>query len=293
MLYIRRINTMAAKKGGLGRGLDALLVDNSIENTSSSSAVKLKLNEIEPNKNQPRKYFDDEALSELAASIEKHGVIQPLLVRPLPGGTYQLVAGERRWRASRMAGLTEAPVVIKELSDADASALALIENLQREDLDPIEEAEGYKYLMETYGVTQEEAAQRVGKSRSAVANLMRLLALPKDVLELVRSKTLSAGHARTLLPLEDAALISQFAKEVIEKGLSVRETEKWVKDFLKPKKPAKPTAEKDKYFTEVELSLCETLARKVSVKGGEKGGSLTIEFFDKDDLMKIAKLFEE
>ena len=243
---------MAAKKGGLGRGLDALLVDNSIENTSSSSAVKLKLNEIEPNKNQPRKYFDDEALSELAASIEKHGVIQPLLVRPLPGGTYQLVAGERRWRASRMAGLTEVPVVIKELSDADASALALIENLQREDLDPIEEAEGYKYLMETYGVTQEEAAQRVGKSRSAVANLMRLLALPKDVLELVRSKTLSAGHARTLLPLEDAALISQFAKEVIEKGLSVRETEKWVKDFLKPKKPAKPTAEKDKYFTEVE-----------------------------------------
>lgn len=284
---------MAVKKGGLGRGLDALLVDNSIENTSSSSAVKLKLNEIEPNKNQPRKYFDDEALSELAASIEKHGVIQPLLVRPLPGGTYQLVAGERRWRASRMAGLTEVPVVIKELSDADASALALIENLQREDLDPIEEAEGYKYLMETYGVTQEEAAQKVGKSRSAVANLMRLLALPKDVLELVRSKTLSAGHARTLLPLEDAALISQFAKEVIEKGLSVRETEKWVKDFLKPKKPAKPAAEKDKYFTEVELSLCETLARKVSVKGGEKGGSITIEFFDKDDLMKIAKLFEE
>ncbi|MBR3801974.1 MAG: ParB/RepB/Spo0J family partition protein [Clostridia bacterium] len=284
---------MAVKKGGLGRGLDALLVDNSIENTSSSSAVKLKLNEIEPNKNQPRKYFDDEALSELAASIEKHGVIQPLLVRPLPGGTYQLVAGERRWRASRMAGLTEVPVVIKELSDADASALALIENLQREDLDPIEEAEGYKYLMETYGVTQEEAAQKVGKSRSAVANLMRLLALPKDVLELVRSKTLSAGHARTLLPLEDAALISQFAKEVIEKGLSVRETEKWVKDFLKPKKPAKPAAEKDKYFTEVELSLCETLARKVSVTGGEKGGSITIEFFDKDDLMKIAKLFEE
>ncbi len=284
---------MAAKKGGLGRGLNALLVDNSIENTSSSSAVKLKLNEIEPNKNQPRKHFDDEALSELAASIEKHGVIQPLLVRPLPGGTYQLVAGERRWRASRMAGLTEVPVVIKELSDADASALALIENLQREDLDPIEEAEGYKYLMDTYGVTQEEAAQRVGKSRSAVANLMRLLALPKDVLELVRSKTLSAGHARTLLPLEDAVLISQFAKEIIAKGLSVRETEKWVKDFLKPKKPAKPAAEKDKYFTEVELSLCETLARKVSVKGGEKGGSITIEFFDKDDLMKIAKLFEE
>lgn len=284
---------MAPKKGGLGRGLDALLVDNSIENTSSSSAVKLKLNEIEPNKNQPRKIFDDEALAELSASIEKHGVIQPLLVRPLTGGTYQLVAGERRWRAARMAGLTEVPVVIRELSDEDAAALALIENLQREDLDPIEEAEGYKYLMETYSITQEEAAQKVGKSRSAVANLMRLLALPAEVLELVREKKLSAGHARTLLPLEDSALIAQFAKEIIEKGLSVRQTEKWVKDFLKPKKPAKSMPEKDKYFTEVELSLCEALARKVNVKGNEKGGSITIEFFDKDDLMKIAKLFEE
>lgn len=284
---------MAAKKGGLGRGLDALLVDNSIENISSSSAVKLKLNEIEPNRNQPRKNFDDEALSELAASIEKHGVIQPLLVRPLPGGTYQLVAGERRWRASRMAGLSEVPVVIRELSDEDASALALIENLQREDLDPIEEAEGYRYLMDTYSITQEEAAQKVGKSRSAVANLMRLLSLPKETLELVKAKKLSAGHARALLPLEDAALINQFAKEIVEKGLSVRQTEKWVKDFLKPTKPAKPAAEKDKYLTEVELSLCESLGRKVSVKGSEKGGSITIEFFDKADLEKLAKLFED
>lgn len=284
---------MAAKKGGLGRGLDALLVDNSIENISSSSAVKLKLNEIEPNKNQPRKVFDDEALSELSASIEKHGIIQPLLVRPLPGGTYQLVAGERRWRAARMAGLTEAPVVIRELSDEDASALALIENLQREDLDPIEEAEGYRYLMDTYSITQEEAAQKVGKSRSAVANLMRLLSLPQDVLELVRAKTLSAGHARALLPLEDSALIAQFAKEIIEKGFSVRQTEKLVKDFLKPQKPGKKTAEKDKYITEVELSLCESLGRKVSIKGSEKGGSITIEFFNKDDLEKLAKLFED
>lgn len=284
---------MAPKKGGLGRGLDALLVDNSIENTSSSSAVKLKLNDIEPNKNQPRKNFDDEALAELSASIEKHGIIQPLLVRPLTGGTYQLVAGERRWRAARMAGLTEVPVVIRELSDEDASALALIENLQREDLDPIEEAEGYRYLMDTYSITQEEAAQKVGKSRSAVANLMRLLALPKDVLELVRAKKLSAGHARTLLPLEKASVISQFANEITAKGYSVRQTEKMVKDYLKPEKPAKATPEKDKYFTEVELSLCEALARKVSVKGGAKGGSITIEFFDKDDLMKLTKLFEE
>ncbi len=284
---------MAPKKGGLGRGLDALLVDNSIENISSSSAVKLKLNEIEPNKNQPRKNFDDDALAELSASIQKHGVIQPLLVRPLHGGGYQLVAGERRWRASRMAGLTEVPVVIRELSDEDAAALALIENLQREDLDPIEEAEGYKYLMDNYALTQEEAAQRVGKSRSAVANLMRLLSLPKDVLSLVSEGKLSAGHARALLPLEDAALIKQFADEIIAKGYSVRQTEKLVKDFLKPKKAPKSAPEKDKYITEVELSLCETLGRKVSVSSKGKGGSITIEYFDTDDLKKLAKMFEE
>lgn len=284
---------MAPKKGGLGRGLDALLVDNSIENISSSSAVKLKLNEIEPNKNQPRKNFDEKALSELAESIQKHGVIQPLLVRPLPGGNYQLVAGERRWRASRIAGLTEVPVVIRELSDDDAAALALIENLQREDLDPIEEAEGYKYLMDNFGLTQDEAAKRVGKSRPAVANLMRLLALPKEVMAMVSEKKLSAGHARALLPLEEAKLIKQFADEVFAKALSVRQTEKAVKDFLKSKKAEKPAAEKDKYITEVELSLCETLGRKVSVKQSGKGGSITIEFFDKNDLEKLAKLFEE
>lgn len=284
---------MAPKKGGLGRGLDALLVDNSIENISSSSAVKLKLNEIEPNKNQPRKNFDEDALAELSESILKHGVIQPLLVRPLHSGEYQLVAGERRWRAARMAGLTEVPVVIRELSDEDAAALALIENLQREDLDPIEEAEGYRYLMDNYSLTQEEAAQRVGKSRSAVANLMRLLSLPKDVLTLVSSKKLSAGHARALLPLEDDGLIKQFANEVIAKGYSVRQTEKMVKDFQKPQKPAKAAPEKDKYITEVELSLCETLGRKVSVNSKGKGGSITIEFFDTDDLKKLAKMFEE
>lgn len=284
---------MALKKGGLGRGLDALLVDNSIESTGSS-AVKMKLSEIEPNKKQPRKSFNEEALAELAASIEKHGVIQPLLVRPLPDGSYQLVAGERRWRASRMAGLTEVPVVIRELSDEDAMALAMIENLQREDLNPIEEAEGYRQLMDAFGLTQEEAAARVGKSRSAVANLMRLLNLPADVRRMVSDGKISAGHARALLPLEDAALIAQFAAEIEQKGLSVRETEKWVKDFLKVKKaPNDKHREREKYITEVELSLCETLKRKVSVKGTEKGGSITIEFFDKDDLEKLAKMFEE
>lgn len=283
---------MALKKGGLGRGLDALLIDNSIENTTASSAVKLKLTDIEPNKGQPRKHFDETALSELAQSIEKHGVIQPLLVRPLSAGGYQLVAGERRWRAARIAGLTEVPVVIRDLSDEDAMALSLIENLQREDLDPIEEAEGYRTLMETFGITQEEAAARVGKSRPAVANLMRLLSLPKDVRAMVSAGTLSPGHARALLPLAEDALIAQFAKEIVEKGLSVRQTEQWVKDFLKVKKP-KVEKERSKYLTEVELSLCEALGRRVSVKGSEKGGTITIEFFDKNDLKKLSEMFED
>lgn len=166
---------MAAKKGGLGRGLDALFADNSIEEISSTGAVKLKTMDIEPNRDQPRKVFDEDALAELADSIAKHGVIQPLLVRPMPDGSYQLVAGERRWRASRMAGLTEVPVVIKELSDDEAMALALIENLQREDLNAIEEAQGIKALMDTLSLTQDEAAERVGKSRPAIANALRLL----------------------------------------------------------------------------------------------------------------------
>lgn len=283
---------MAMKRSGLGRGLDALLIDNSIENTTAASAVKLKLTDIEPNRGQPRKHFDETALGELAQSIEKHGVIQPLLVRPLSDGSYQLVAGERRWRAARMAGLTEVPVVIRDLSEEDAMALSLIENLQREDLDPIEEAEGYRTLMETCGITQEEAAARVGKSRPAVANLMRLLALPKEVRDMVSVGTLSAGHARALLPLADDALIAQFAKEIAEKGLSVRQTEQWVKDFLKVRKPKTPK-ERSKYLTEVELSLCEVLGRKVSVRGSEKGGTITIEFFDKNDLKKLSEMFED
>lgn len=284
---------MAAKRGGLGRGLDSLLLDNSIENSSDTPAVKMKLNDIEPNKKQPRKSFDEAALSELAQSIQKHGVIQPLLVRPLPDGSYQLVAGERRWRASRLAGLTEVPVVIKALSDEDAMALSLIENLQREDLNPIEEAEGYRQLMDTFGLTQEEAAARVGKSRPAVANLLRLLSLPEEVLDLVSTGKLSAGHARALLPLEDKALILEFADEVISKGYSVRETEKIVKNFLKPQSNAPASKEKSKFLTEAELSLTQTLGRQVKIKGSEKGGSITIEFFDEEDLKKLTQAFED
>ena len=285
---------MAAKnKGGLGKGLDALFMDNSIEE-EAKSAVKLKINDIEPNRAQPRKSFDEEALEELANSISTHGVIQPLLVRPLADGGYQLIAGERRWRASRMAGLTEVPVVIREMSDSEAMELALVENLQREDLNPIEEAQGLALLMETYGLTQEQAAKRVGKSRPAVANSMRLLSLPQEVLAMVERGELSAGHARTILALENAGQITALANEIIKKNLSVRETERAVKALLKgDKKKEKRAKKRDTYYDEVELAVSQSLGRKakVSLSGGNKG-TLEIEFFGKEDLSKLMKLFE-
>ena len=285
---------MAAKnKGGLGKGLDALFMDNSIEE-EAKSAVKLKINDIEPNRAQPRKSFDEEALEELANSISTHGVIQPLLVRPLADGGYQLIAGERRWRASRMAGLTEVPVVIREMSDSEAMELALVENLQREDLNPIEEAQGLALLMETYGLTQEQAAKRVGKSRPAVANSMRLLSLPQEVLAMVERGELSAGHARTILALENAGQITALANEIIKKNLSVRETERAVKALLKgDAKKEKRAKKRDTYYDEVELAVSQSLGRKakVSLSAGNKG-TLEIEFFGKEDLSKLMKLFE-
>lgn len=281
---------MAAKKGGLGRGLDALFADNSIEEIASTSAVKLKIMDIEPNRDQPRKIFDDDALAELADSIAKHGVIQPLLVRPMPDGSYQLVAGERRWRASRMAGLTEVPVVIKELSDDEAIALALIENLQREDLNAIEEAQGIKALMDTLSLTQDEAAERVGKSRPAVANALRLLKLPDSVIALVSDGKLSPGHARALLGFKDEQDIIETADLIIEKGLTVRDVEKLVKKRNKEPKAEKPAARRASYYDEVELALTDFLGRKVKVgtKPGKESGVLEIDFFDKDDLTRLA-----
>lgn len=285
---------MAAKnKGGLGRGLDALFDDNSMEDTKST--VKLKINEIEPNREQPRKSFDEEALEELANSISTHGVLQPLLVRPLPDGGYRLVAGERRWRASRMAGLTEVPVVIREMSDSEEMELALVENLQREDLNPIEEAQGLALLMETYGLTQEQAAKRVGKSRPAVANSMRLLSLPQEVLALVERGELSAGHARTILALENEEQMTALASEIIKKRLSVRETERAVKALLKgDTKREKRVKKRDTYYDEVELAVSQSLGRKAKVflSSGNRG-TLEIEFFGKDDLSKLMKLFEQ
>ena len=281
---------MAAKKGGLGRGLDALFADNSIEEIASTSAVKLKIMDIEPNRDQPRKIFDEDALAELADSIAKHGVIQPLLVRPMPDGSYQLVAGERRWRASRMAGLTEVPVVIKELSDDEAMALALIENLQREDLNAIEEAQGIKALMDTLSLTQDEAAERVGKSRPAVANALRLLKLPDSVIALVSDGKLSPGHARALLGFKDEQDIIETAELLIAKELTVRDVEKLVKARNKEPKAEKPAARRASYYDEVELALTDFLGRKVKVgtKPGKESGVLEIDFFDKDDLTRLA-----
>lgn len=286
---------MAPKKGGLGRGLDALFVDNSIEEISTANTVKLRINEIEPNRDQPRKTFDEEALSELADSIAQHGVIQPLLVRPVSDG-YQLVAGERRWRAARLAGLSEVPVVVKELSDSETMEIALIENLQREDLNPIEEAEGLQLLIDTYGLTQDECAKRVGKSRPAITNSLRLLNLPKELSELVKNSLLSTGHARALLPIGDKEKMVSLADEIIKKGLSVRETERMVKMMLKntEAKAEKRVKKRDTYYDEVELALGETMGRTVKVFVGKGNkGTLEIEFFGKEDLAKIAKALEE
>ena len=286
---------MAAKKGGLGRGLDALFADNSVEENSSASAVKLSLNEIEPNKDQPRKTFDEKALSELADSIAQHGVIQPLLVRPMPDGSYQLVAGERRWRAARRAGLSEVPVVIREMSDSEMMELALIENLQREDLNPIEEAEGLQQLIHTYGLTQETAAARVGRSRPAIANALRLLSLPTPILELTRDGKISAGHARALLSLNDEEKMVEIADQILKKEISVREVERLAKAAAKEKKqPENHPLHRDTFYDEVELALTNSLGRriKVNLNKKENRGTIEIEFFDQNDLTDLSRLLD-
>ena len=282
---------MAKKLGGLGRGLDSLFADNSVDELNPS-VNKLRIMEIEPNRDQPRKDFDEKALSELAESIEQHGVLQPLVVRPLTNGGYQLVAGERRWRAARIAGLTEVPVVIKELTDEEVIEIAMIENLQREDLNPLEEALGYRYMMDKLNITQEQAAEKVGKSRPAVANAIRLLRLPDEVQEMVKNNLISPGHARALLGFENQELIIQTAKRIVKEDLSVREVETLVKNSQKAPKIPKQQ-KRDKFFSEVELALVENLGRKVKIKESKKdSGVLEIEFFDKDDLESLAMKLE-
>lgn len=283
-----------AKKGGLNKnnGFDNLFSENSAFDNANST-VTLGINDIEPNRDQPRKQFDEKALEELSKSIEQNGIIQPLLVRPMLDGSYQLVAGERRWRAARMAGLTEVPVTIREMTDEEASVFALIENLQREDLNPVEEAQGLKSLIETYGFTQEETADRVGKSRVAVTNTLRLLKLPASVLKLLGEGKLTAGHSRALLSLDDEKEMLKIAETAISQELSVRQVEKMVKYALQGEKPTPKKREKkrDKYYDEVEIALTNTLGRKVKIYLSNSGhkGTLEFEFFGKEDLTKLAK----
>lgn len=282
---------MAKKLGGLGRGLDSLFADNSVEEINPS-VNKLRIMEIEPNHDQPRKDFDEKSLSELAESIEQHGVLQPLVVRPLANGSYQLVAGERRWRAARIAGLTEVPVVIKELTDEEVIEIAMIENLQREDLNPLEEALGYRYMMDELNITQEQTAEKVGKSRPAVANALRLLKLPNEIQDMVKNNLISPGHARALLGFDSEDMIVQTAKMIIKEDLSVREVENLVKKSKKIPKVAKQQ-KRDKFFSEVEIALVENLGRKVKIKEAKQdAGVLEIEFFDKDDLEGLAMKLE-
>lgn len=274
-----------AKKGGLGKGLDAIFHDNA--RADDGGAVELNINELEPNRGQPRKEFSEEAMRELADSIAQHGVLQPLLVRPLLSGGYQIVAGERRWRASRMAGLATVPALIRELTDSEVMQIALIENLQREDLKPLEEAQGYQALMEEFGFTQDEISKSVGKSRPAVTNALRLLNLPEAVRGMLARGALSAGHARTLLSFKDEAAMLAAAKRVVAEGLSVRELEKMAKKANAEKPEAVRSTRRIRYYDEAELALRDTLNRVVHVGGTKKKGVLSIEFYGEDDLKNL------
>lgn len=277
-------------KGGLGSGMDLLFEDN-----VSQVQVKktLRLSELEPNRAQPRKNFDETAISALADSIQEHGILQPILVRPLAFGGYQIVAGERRWRAARMLGLDEVPVIIRDLSDLETAQIALIENLQRENLNPLEEAQGYKQLQDDFDMKQDEIAKTVGKSRSAVANAMRLLRLPEEVQELLIDGSISAGHARALLAFTNEALMIEAAQKAAAGLLTVRQLEKIASDSEKPDKPDQPQ-QISSYYREMEISLHDRLARKVKVDFKKNKGTLTLEFYDEDDLRALAeKLVQE
>ena len=277
---------MARREMGLGKGINALLGDDFSADFSAPPST-LPVSQIESCPGQPRHVFDPEKLEELAESIRQHGVIQPLTVRRLSSGYYQIIAGERRWRAAKLAGLSDIPAVVIEADDRKAMELAMIENLQREDLNPIEEAQGYRALVTAFGLTQEQAAQRVGKSRSAVTNALRLLDLEPDILDLVESGGLTAGHARALLPLP-ARERTAAAKEIVKSGLSVRQTEQLVKRLLhkKPEKtpPAAPTVD---YVAEVEKAMSAHLGRAIHIRQGKKKGRVELEYYGVDDLNEL------
>lgn len=278
---------MAKKMSGLGRGIDAIFLENTVETEEKRGGVMtVRVSQLEPKGNQPRKYFDTEALSQLAESISVHGVLQPILVRELGGERYQIIAGERRWRAAKMAGVSEVPVVLLEKTDAEVAEIALIENIQREDLNPIEEAAAYRALAEEYKLTQEEISHRIGKSRSAIANALRLLDLPAPIRAHVVSGELSAGHARTLLGLHTLEDMEALCKLVLEKGLSVRMTEDAVRKYNRAATAA-PAAEEEKkpavvdYAKELEGRVMAAIGRRVRLD--EKRGKKTITFFYEDN----------
>ena len=288
---------MASKKpSGLGRGLGALLGDDVLK-PESGGALYLPISQVESCSSQPRKSFDEAALAELADSIRTHGIIQPLTVRRLASGYYQIIAGERRWRAARLAGLQEVPVIVMEADDRKDAELAMIENLQREDLNPMEEAAGFQALIQTYHMTQEEAAQRVGKSRSAVANALRLLGLTPAVRQLVESGDLSAGHARALLPLP-ASLQEKAAEAVVAGGLSVRQTEALAKRLAaEPREAAEPKSaagpDLSIYLREAEKTLATRFGRKVHIINGRKKGKIELEYYNPEDLNTLLELLEQ
>ena len=271
------------KKRGLGKGLDAIFAEN---NEAGEGSVAVKIADIEPNRDQPRKEFDSEALSELADSIAQHGVLQPLLLRPMLSGGYRIVAGERRWRAARMAGLTEVPAVIREMTDSEEMLFALIENLQREDLTPLEEARGYRTLIEAQDFTQEEVSQAVGKSRPSVTNALRLLNLPDDIQEMLEKGEITAGHARTLLSFPNQEAMRLGAQKARE-GASVRELEAMAKRMAQQGEAPSKAPRKNRYFEEAQLAVGGYLNRKVKVAGNQKKGTLQIEFYGEEDLQNL------
>ena len=277
---------MAKKKNyGLGTGLDALFGDE-----PAAEPETLPISKVEPRSGQPRTQFDEPALQELADSITRHGLLQPITVRKLDGGYYQIIAGERRWRAARLAGLTEVPVRVLEADDRKAQELALVENLQREDLNPLEEAKGYRTLMEEHGLTQEAVSQSVGKSRPAVANALRLLSLQPAVAQMLEKGELSTGHARALLPLEDPALQLEAAKQVIEKGLSVRQTEALAANLLRtPGEKRQKAAPAVDYAAHVSAELGQALGRKVHIVDGRKKGRIELEYYGAEDREALLK----
>lgn len=286
---------MSAKKRGLGRGLDAIFAENS--SLEGEGTVTVRIDDIEPNRDQPRKEFNSAALAELAESIAQHGVLQPLLLRPMVSGGYRIVAGERRWRASRMAGLQEVPAVVREMTDGEEMLFALIENLQREDLNPLEEAKGYQQLIDVQGMTQEDAAAAVGKSRPAVANALRLLNLPEDIQAMVEKGEISAGHARTLLSFKSEEEM-RLAAERAKAGVSVRILEKMAKGVdqggrlvvkVTPQEEVPRSMGPSQFYAETQLAVSDFLGRRVKVAGTKKKGTLQIEFYGEEDLQNLLK----